>query len=140
MDVSKERTFKKKLCLSKDCKIHLYSSCPFCMIASYCLILSLFSFVVFVFSSSIPHHYSSFFPFHFPLLRCIPLLISLTFSPYVLYVEITGFPSCSETCVSMKFLSYFQIHFTVICYHKIKMPPTNKLFFFLSLELQSIFH
>ena len=141
MVVSKERTFKRKFCLSNDCKIHLYSFCPFCMISSYCLILSLVSFFFFVFSSfNSTSLFLLFFPFHFSLLRCIPLLISLTFLPYVLFVEITGFPSCSETCVSMKFLSSFQIHFTVICYYKIKMPPTNKLFFFLSPELQSIFH
>lgn len=44
-----------------------------------------------------------------------PLLISLTFPPYVLFVEISGFSSCSETCVSMKFISSLQTHFTVIC-------------------------
>lgn len=139
MVVSKERTFKKKLCLSMDCKIHLSSSCPFCMIFSYCLILSLFSFVLFSLHSVL-HYYSSFFPVHFPPLRCIPLLISLTLLPDVLFVEITVFPLCSYTCVSMKFLSSFQIHFTVICYYKIKMPSTNKLFFILFPELQSIFH
>lgn len=139
MVVSKERTFSKNLCLSKDCRIHLYFSCLFCMTSSYCLILSLLSFVLFSLHS-ILHHYSSFFPFNFPILRCIPLLISLTFPPYVLFVEITGFSSCSETRISMKFLSSFQINFTVICYYKINMPSTNKLLFFLSPELQSIFH
>lgn len=40
-----------KFCLSKDCKIRLYSSCPFCMISLCCLILFVFSFVFFIFSS-----------------------------------------------------------------------------------------
>lgn len=101
-----------------------------------CILFCLLCFLFIQFYTFIP----PFFPFHFPLLKCIPLLISLTFPPYVLFVEITGFPSCSETCVSIKFLSSSQIHFSVICYNEIKMPPINKLFLFFSPELHSIFH